>query len=66
MAETLAAQLTRVQKAIATLESGTVSSVTIQGRTVTFNNLQTLYDREQQLIQRTEDGNGMQRRIAEM
>ena len=65
MAETLAAQLTRVQTAIASLESGTVQSVTIQGRTITYANLKVLYDREQQLLRRTAEASQISRTVAE-
>ena len=51
MAETLAAQLTRVQAAIATIENG-AQSISFEGRTITRASLKTLYDREQSILKR--------------
>jgi hypothetical protein len=49
MAETLDAQLTRVQAAIAAIESGH-QSYSVDGVTFTRANLKTLYEREARLL----------------
>lgn len=49
MAETLSAQLTRVQTAIAAIENRG-QSYTINGRTYTKADIRALYDREQRLL----------------
>lgn len=54
LAETLGIKLDRVQKAIAKLESGAVSSYEIEGRKITYQNIQFLYKREQELIRQIE------------
>lgn len=50
---TLAEQLTSVQAAIATIESG-AQSVTDDGQTTMRPSLRTLYDRERDLLARIE------------
>ena len=54
LAESLGVKLDRVQKAIAKLESGAVSSYEIEGRKITYQNIQFLYKREQELINQIE------------
>ena len=51
MSETLEDKLTRVQTAIATIETGG-QSVSYEGRAVTKGDLKTLYDREKYLEMR--------------
>lgn len=65
MAETLAVQLTRVQAAIATIEDGG-QAVSRSGRNLTFANLQTLYERERQLLRRIANESRITRTVAEM
>ena len=66
MAETYAAQLTRLQAAIASVESNG-QSVSIQGVTYTKANLQALYDREAALLRRINQAanGGIQTTVAE-
>ena len=52
--DTLKTKLQRVQKAIAKLEEGAVSSYEIEGRKITYNNIATLYKREKELIEQIE------------
>lgn len=54
LAETLGNKLDRLQKAIVKLESGAVSSYEIEGRKITYQNIQFLYKREEQLIKQIE------------
>lgn len=54
LAESLGTKLDRIQKAIAKLEDGTVSSYEIEGRKITYHNIQFLYKREQELIRQIE------------
>ena len=54
MAESLGTKLDRIQKAIDKLESGAVSSYEIEGRKITYQNIQFLYKREQELIRQIE------------
>lgn len=65
MAETLAVQLTRVQEAIANIESGAQSITAEDGRSLTRASLPALYEREKSLLNRiaTEGNHG--RTIAE-
>ncbi len=60
MAESYAVQLDRVQTAIASIESGTVSTYTIGTQSFTKHDLQILYDREERLLSKvnrtTDDG----------
>jgi hypothetical protein len=63
---TLAARLTSVQSAIAKIENG-AQTVTVNGRTVTYADIQKLYDQEEKLekkIARAETGG--RRSVAEM
>jgi len=53
MSETLEEKLTRVQTAIAAVESG-AQSVSYEGRSVTKADLKTLYERETYLEKRIE------------
>lgn len=64
MAETLQKQLENVQSAIAAIESGN-QSYSIGGAIFTKANLQTLYDREQRLLNRIAAQAGMNRTLAE-
>ena len=54
MAETLAAQLTRVQAAIAAIEDGAQSITAEDGRSLTRADLKTLYEREKGLLRRVD------------
>lgn len=67
MADTLAQKLARVQTAIAAIESG-AQSISVEGRTYTRANLQTLYDREDQLELKIarEAGTSVSRTISEI
>ncbi len=67
MADTLAQKLTRVQTAIAKIENG-AQSISVEGRTYTRANLQTLYDRETQLETKIarEAGTSTRRTISEI
>ena len=53
--ESLGEKLSRVQKAIAKLESGSVVSYEIEGRKITYQNIQFLYKREENLIKQIEN-----------
>ena len=66
MAETLAAQLTSVQAAIAAIESG-AQSIGAGDRTLTRANLDKLYEREKDLLKRIsfESQSGARRALAE-
>ncbi len=64
MAATLAAQLSSVQTAIATIEGG-AQSYTIDGFTYTRANLATLYSREKRLLEKIEQTDQGRRRVAE-
>ena len=58
LAETLT-QLESVQEAISKLETNAVKSYTLDGRVFTYQDLETLYKREERLIKRynLEQGN---------
>lgn len=58
LSETLA-QLESVQEAISKLETNAVKGYTLDGRTFTYQDLDTLYKREKELIKRynIEQGN---------
>lgn len=66
MAETLAAQLTRVQTAIAAIESGAQSITAEDGRSLTRGNLKALYEREKSLLRRIDHETTHGRTVAEM
>jgi len=65
MAETLAAQLTRVQAAIAVIEEGAQSITAEDGRSLRRGELKVLYEREKNLIRRIEFENNKGRTVAE-
>jgi len=66
MAETLAAQLTRVQAAIAAIEEGAQMITAEDGRTVRRGDLKALYDREKNLLRRINFESNKGRTVAEM
>jgi len=65
MAETLAAQLTRVQAAIAAIEEGAQSITAEDGRSLTRANLPALYRREESLRRRINFESTKGRTVAE-
>ena len=58
MARSLSQQLQSVQNAIEALESGKTQSYEIEGRKLTYIDLQTLYKREEELIAKIEKYGG--------
>ena len=64
MAETLSAQLDRVQTAIAAIEGG-AQSYSFEGVTFTRADLATLYKREATLLSNIDRAAGNQRRVAD-
>ena len=61
---TLAAQLASVQAAIAAIEEG-AQSATVDGQTVTRPDLQTLYAREERLLNKIDRGDRGRITVAE-
>ncbi len=61
---TLAEKLTSVQSAIAAIEGG-AQSVTQNGRTLTYADLKSLYDREERLERQIDRASNGSRTVAE-
>ena len=62
---TLAAQLESVQTAIESLESGVQSITSADGRSLTYADLKSLYDREASLLRRIDKEDNGGRTVAE-